>query len=78
MPITYNEANDIWELTDATTQEKESLTKMAIQDILDFFGAEVANRIVASAQKKLEDTRGEVDEVDVPDGAFSTGQAGNA
>lgn len=50
MPITFNEADDIWELTDPTNAEKESLTQIAIGEITNFFGGEVANRIVTQAK----------------------------
>lgn len=71
MPITYNEADDIWELTNPTTEEKESLTKIAIEEITGFFGNEVANRIVNQAKVFIEQAKFE-------EGTFSTGEAGHA
>lgn len=78
MPITYNEAKDIWELTDPTQQEKASLTQMAITEIIDFFGSEVANRIVNAARSMTGAKNVEIDDGDIPEGSFSTGEAGNA
>lgn len=78
MPITYNETDDIWELTNPTQQEKESLTKIAIQDIVDFFGQEVGHRIVQAAKHEIVNK----DDMGEPTGAgagtFQTGEVGNA
>jgi hypothetical protein len=49
MPITYNEAEDIWEVTDLTEQEKVALTEIAIQQLTDYFGEVLADRIVGQA-----------------------------
>lgn len=49
MPITYNAAEDIWELTNPTVEEKDALIKIAIGEITGFFGEEMASKIVRDA-----------------------------
>jgi hypothetical protein len=49
MPITYNAAEDIWNLTDPTEAEVSALTRIALGEITAFFGEEMASRIVEEA-----------------------------
>jgi len=46
MPIVYSKETQSWELKDASTEEKEALTQIAIDVITDFFGEEMAKKIV--------------------------------
>lgn len=78
MPITFDEANDLWELTDATSAEKESLTKIAIEEITSFFGGEIANKIVNQAKVFAEQQVGKKEEIPVTQDTFTTGEVGNA
>ena len=73
MPITFNEANDFWELTNPSDAEKQSLTKIAIAHITDFFGDEVSNRILQKARAQAEQ-----EQAQTPAGTFQTGGVGNA
>lgn len=47
MPIFYNKAEDTWELKDATEDEKNALIELAKNSIVEFFGDEVADKIMS-------------------------------
>lgn len=81
MPITFDEANGIWELTDPTQAEKESLTEIAIEEITGFFGGEIANKIVNQAKVFAQQQMGKGDsstENLAGKDSFNTGEVGNA
>jgi hypothetical protein len=53
MPITYDEATDVWSLTEASEAEQKSLIKIATDDIVSFFGDSVAQNIISMVNKRL-------------------------
>jgi hypothetical protein len=51
MPITYDATKDIWELTDLSDQEKTGLMEIAKEHLTQFFGAQIAQRLLELAQE---------------------------
>ena len=51
MPITYDAAKDIWELTDLSDQEKTGLMEIAKEHLTQFFGVQIAQRLFELAQE---------------------------
>lgn len=78
MPITFNEAEGFWELTNPTKAEKEDLIKGAIEEIKEFFGHETANRILLKSGLFAEEGEFVDGMNEAGNGSFSTGEAGNA
>lgn len=78
MPITFNEAENFWELTNPTEAEKQDLIKGAIEEIRAFFGHQTANRILMKSGMFAEEGEFEEGNNEASDGSFSTGEAGNA
>lgn len=58
MPINYNKEKGAWEAQELNEDEKESLTNIAIDVIIDALGEQLAHRLmqVAGARMTLEDT----------------------
>lgn len=51
MPITYDEKENLWNTSDLTPAEKESLLNIAKEEIVGFFGQQVASQLLALAKQ---------------------------
>lgn len=61
MPIVFVKETDSWEFKDPTPEEQDSLMKIAVASITDFFGEAVADQIMSKVRVSpvsinLEDT----------------------
>jgi hypothetical protein len=47
MPIFYDKETDAWEAKDLSEDEKQSLVRSAKESIINYFGEEIADRILS-------------------------------
>lgn len=53
MPISYNKAAQTWELENATEDEKEALINIAVNQLVEMFGEQAAQKIFEQAGIKV-------------------------